>query len=204
MQILAEGNMPIVIVIFIVIGAFFAGNSTINPQAKPTVTSEEIKAVTEEVETITPSFSPTPIPQHKIVNPTPLPTVYDPIVDCGTDWQKANGKTAKTKKSVCDSFIDCQMYGGIFRFPKDKCDSLVTCQLDGKTMRMTSQDCEKYKGQLESNRQRQNSINEDVKKQLHEKTLRDAEQLLIQNGYSPEEIIKKLQELDQDLKAQGL
>ena len=50
----------------------------------------------------------------------------------------------------------------------------------------------------------QNIVNDHAKKELHAKTLRDAEQLLIQNGYSAEEISKKLQELDQDLKAQGL
>ncbi len=63
--------MPIVIAIFIVIGAFLVGNDMMNPHAEPVPTDGAL------VETTSPSLTPTLIPTNPPVptnTPTPIPT----------------------------------------------------------------------------------------------------------------------------------
>lgn len=214
--------MPIIIAFVIIISGIFV---TANVADK--VLEKQIQQVKVETPSPSPTSAPptsTPVPQVKINQVAPTP--YDPIVDCVSDWQKQQGQTNKAKKSICDSWVDCQMgFGVAVRVPKEKCDALIDCHVGDIVTKTTSvEECEQRKGKLKQKQtgdmvtcklsygdfgvitreQCQNIVNDHVKKELHEKTLRDAEQLLIQDGYSPEEISKKLQELDQDLKAQGL
>lgn len=112
--------MPIVIVIFIVIGAFLTGNGMMNPQVEPDVTSEEIKAVTEEVK-ITPSSSPTSTPiLLPSFTPVPKPMATsdpDPYIKC-----RFKSGVKELRKSQCDSMVDCQLYGETWvPATKEKC-----------------------------------------------------------------------------------
>lgn len=63
--------MPIVIAIFLIIGAFFAGNVMMNPQV------ESVPTEGTPVETISPSLTPTPTPII-YVTPTPYSTPKPP------------------------------------------------------------------------------------------------------------------------------
>lgn len=207
--------MPIILIL-LVIGAAFLGKTVADDQSSkrfaPFLNQQQEIQVEQPTITLSPTFTvtptPTPVPQVKVNQIVPTP--YDPIVECVSEWEKQKGITKKVKKSACDRYIDCQLGGGaVGRVPsKEYCEEvqrliaekkqnqqtgdMVTCKLSyGDFGTLTREQC-------------QNIVNDHVKKELHEKNLRDAEQLLIQYGYSPEEISKKLQEYDQEMKSQGM
>ena len=177
--------------------------------------------------------TPTPITQVNAVQgqyieaPIPTPTstpvpirkqeILDPIVDCVSDWEKQQGQTKMAKKSVCDLWIDCHLEDKVIRAPKEMCskyqvkleelkkqvrekqkqqEGMVKCNLSfGDLGIMKKEECQRLG---------EEQVKEQVKKELHEKTLRDAEQELRLRGLTQEEINTELYRLDQDLKARGL
>ena len=150
--------MPIILAVILIVGALFAGNSIVNPQVESVPTEET------PVETPTPSPTPT---LYRMLTPTPTLAPLapaktksfsnDPIVDCGTDWQKTHGKTVRAKKSLCDSWVDCQIGDQNIRGPKSTCDDalrkieeakkqregMVNCQTQSGWTHMTKDDCTK-------------------------------------------------------------
>lgn len=163
--------MPIVIAIFIVIGAFFAGNSIVNHQTKPAVTLEEIKAVTEKVKTTlspsptlisTPSPSFTPIPKS-IITSDP-----DPVIKC----RFPHSGVKELRKSQCDIMVDCQVGNGWIPATKDNCNNLqqsnvsnnqqdiVNCETQSGWVRMSQDDCKKL------NAESANQLHEELNNQF--------------------------------------
>lgn len=145
--------MPIILVyVLIISGIFVSANvadkileKQIQQGSQPTLT------VIKEVQTATPSptSTPTPIPVPQVkINPI-SPTPYDPIVDCGSDWQKQNGKTTKLQKSICDSWSDCNINDKVVRMSKQMCidyqakANIVNCQLGDQWTKMNKDDCTK-------------------------------------------------------------
>lgn len=171
--------MPILIVIFIVIGAFLTGNGMMNPQTEPAVTPEEIKAVTEEVK-ITPSPSPTSTPTLlPSFTPVPKPMATsdpDPYIKC-----RFKSGVKELRKSQCDSMVDCQVGENWVPSAREDCNKLqqanrnnfpnnqsgtVNCQTQSGWVRMTKDDCTKaqnaWGNQILDNAKQQEQTNQEI------------------------------------------
>lgn len=164
-------------------------------------------------QTSTPSATPTQIPAatrtpailpKKIT--TPLPS--DPIVKCKSKY----GETKEIRKSECDQMVDCQVGSSWITLKRDECLKIqgqqsvqnqqqgdtVDCQIQSGWVKIKEEDCKKAQEIWK------NQINDQVKKDLHEKNLRDMEQFLQQQELTREQIDAELYKFDQQMKAQGL
>ena len=169
--------MPIVIAIFIVIGAFLAGNSIFNTQVKP--------AVIKEVKIVTPSPSPSPTSTPKpSFTPVPKPMATsdpNPYIKC-----RFKSGVKELRKSQCDSMVDCQVGENWIPSTKEDCNKLqqanrnnvpnnqsgtVNCQTQSGWVNMTKDDCTKaqnaWGNQILDNTKQQEQANQKIIDMFH-------------------------------------
>lgn len=113
---------------------------------------------------IKPSFQAKPSPQGEVKSiqavssPTPDP---DPVLDC----KSKSGKIARVRRSVCNTYVDCQIGDDWYPLPREVCNQrqearkgtqsqgpLVDCQVYGTTIKLPFDVCEKEKKHDQENK----------------------------------------------------
>lgn len=186
--------MPIVLFLVLVSSAFFVGTWMVNlPAHQQSENSPSPIIEQTPTEFPKPTFIPTPKVKGTNIKPIITPTSQLVFIDCYLPTPDGQGKVIKATKQQCED--------GLRRIEEAKrqaeernkqFEGMVRCNLSfGDFGIMKKEECQKL-------------VDEQVKKGLHEKTLRDAEQELRLQGLTPDEIDAELYRLDQQLKEQGL